>query len=57
MIRKDLIFVGEQCSNEISVLSTLINKAYSLNLLNNKEDYLEAVLKREKSFLLLLDLK
>ena len=50
MIRKDLIFVGEQCSNEISVLSTLINKAYILILLNNKEDYLEAVLKREKEF-------
>lgn len=48
MIRKDLIFVGQALEGRDDVIRFIADKAKSVDVLNNTEKFMEAVLSREK---------
>ena len=48
MIKKDLIFIEKDFSNQEAVLSFLANQVETLGLISNKEEFLVAIKKREE---------
>lgn len=50
MIRKELVFVNEHLKNQNEVINKLTDEACKLGLINDKEQFIAAVQKREEEF-------
>ena len=50
MIRKELVFVNQDFKNREELFDFLIEKINELGLIDDKKEYLDAILKREEEF-------